>query len=162
MDDAVFEDPRWDTFGLLKEAYLAVAAAIELDLKEFASMRTELQDLLLRLVRSPDHQLRPSELSQALATTPSSITRLIDEGEELGLVTREPDDADKRASLITLTPTGYEAIRRWGLVALESSTLHARSPLGESDLFRLEMMLRVLRDTAQRYCAAHADANRGT
>lgn len=151
MED-VFAGSRWDTLGLLKEAYLAIQAAFELDVGPVTPLRSEIVDLLIRLARSEGHQLRPSTLSAALSTKPSSITRLVDECEEIGVVTREHDPEDRRASLIRLTPAGLKTAESWATYALKSSVRHTREPLSPEQIPRFEECLRTLRDEAQQYC----------
>jgi DNA-binding MarR family transcriptional regulator len=50
--------------------------------------------------------MRLSELSDHLRIVPRSTTEVIDALEERGLATRTPDPADRRATLVSLTPEG--------------------------------------------------------
>lgn len=50
--------------------------------------------------------LRLSELSERLRIAPRSGTEVVDGLETLGLVARAPDPADRRATLVSLTPSG--------------------------------------------------------
>ncbi len=154
----IFEDPQWDTFGLLKEAYLAIETAKELDMRDLGRVSWDLVGLLIRLARSENHQLRPTELGRALSTPPSGITRVIQEAEALGAITREVDVLDGRATQITLTASGHEMARSWAKRTLESLVTHTRDPLSPIDIEKLESMLRTLRDTAQGYCEDRRDS----
>ncbi|WP_237565488.1 MarR family winged helix-turn-helix transcriptional regulator [Ornithinimicrobium cavernae] len=53
--------------------------------------------------------LRLGALAGWLQIAPRSATEVVDALEELGLVTRTPDPADRRAVLVTLTDRGREA-----------------------------------------------------
>jgi DNA-binding MarR family transcriptional regulator len=53
-----------------------------------------------------------SDLGTRRLVTPSGITRVVIRLEERGLVRREPDPADGRASLAALTRHGLETLRR--------------------------------------------------
>lgn len=55
--------------------------------------------------------IRPSELAEHLRITPRSVTEVVDGLEERGLVRRAADPDDRRATLITLTPSGAEVVR---------------------------------------------------
>ncbi|WP_432827516.1 MarR family winged helix-turn-helix transcriptional regulator [Dactylosporangium sp. CA-092794] len=50
--------------------------------------------------------MRPSELSEHLKIAPRSTTEVVDGLEDRGLVERLPDPADRRATLVELTPAG--------------------------------------------------------
>ncbi|GAA3456636.1 MarR family winged helix-turn-helix transcriptional regulator [Dactylosporangium matsuzakiense] len=50
--------------------------------------------------------MRLSELSEHLRIAPRSTTEVVDGLQERGLVERSPDPADRRATLVTLTPAG--------------------------------------------------------
>jgi DNA-binding MarR family transcriptional regulator len=54
----------------------------------------------------------PSEVSAAEHQRPQSLTRVFAELERAGLVSREPSPRDRRASLLTVTPRGAEALQR--------------------------------------------------
>lgn len=65
-------------------------------------------DYLSQLDRVPDG-LRMGELSERLMVTNGNVTGLTDALESEGLVTREPDDRDRRAFRIQLTAVGRRA-----------------------------------------------------
>jgi DNA-binding MarR family transcriptional regulator len=68
-------------------------------------------DALATLRRSgPPYQLRPTEFAGALMLTSSGTTKRLDRLEQAGLITREPDPADRRGTLITLTDAGRALI----------------------------------------------------
>jgi DNA-binding MarR family transcriptional regulator len=66
-------------------------------------------DVLATLRRS-GASLRPTDLSTATMLTSSGMTKRLDKLEAAGLVAREPDPADRRGTLITLTAGGRELI----------------------------------------------------
>ena len=68
-------------------------------------------DVLATLRRSgPPYRLRPTDLTNATMLTSSGMTKRLDKLEAAGLIAREPDPADRRGTLITLTPRGRELI----------------------------------------------------
>ena len=55
--------------------------------------------------------MRPTALSEVLATGASHVSKIVGRLEEAELVVRSTDPADGRATLISLTPAGEEAAR---------------------------------------------------
>lgn len=54
---------------------------------------------------------RLSDLAAWAGMTRPSMAELVDQLEAQGLLERRPDPTDRRAKLVTLTPTGWNAIR---------------------------------------------------
>ncbi len=52
--------------------------------------------------------LRMSQLAESVGTTPPTVTKLIRDLENKGLITKSPDQEDGRASIISLTVKGHE------------------------------------------------------
>src|SRR3954452_24410224 len=68
-------------------------------------------DVLATLRRhGPPFRMRPTDLTSQLMLTSSGTTKRLDRLEHAGLVTREPDPADRRGTLIALTERGREVI----------------------------------------------------
>ena len=57
-------------------------------------------------------RIRMNELSAALGVVPRSVTTIIDALEKEGMVTRLPDPADRRATLLELTRDGLSQLHR--------------------------------------------------
>jgi DNA-binding MarR family transcriptional regulator len=71
--------------------------------------------------------LTPTEIADRMRMLPQSLTRTLASLEETGMVTRTPDPADGRQSILSLTGDGRRALRRemrprdvWLATALES------------------------------------------
>jgi DNA-binding MarR family transcriptional regulator len=58
-------------------------------------------------------QIRMNELSTALGVVPRTVTTIIDALENDGLVGRLPDPADRRATLLQITPDGLSQLGRF-------------------------------------------------
>jgi DNA-binding MarR family transcriptional regulator len=68
-------------------------------------------DVLATLRRAgPPYRLRPTDLAATLMLTTSGTTKRLDRLEAAGHLTREPDPADRRGVLITLTPLGRRLV----------------------------------------------------
>ena len=87
---------------------------------------------------------RLTELAQRANITPQSMGELIDELQELGYVTREPDPSDRRAKLIVLTDEGRAAVEagRQTIVGLEQRITEILGETGHQTL--REMLTKLL------------------
>ena len=75
--------------------------------------------------------MRMSDLAEAALLSRSGLTRIVDELESLGLVTRAPDDTDGRVFIATMTAAGrrrFLAARRTHLAGVKSLFLDALRP----------------------------------
>jgi DNA-binding MarR family transcriptional regulator len=63
-------------------------------------------DVLVNLESAPDHQMRMSELADAVLLSRSGLTRLVERLEREGLLTRADCPDDARGSLAVLTDRG--------------------------------------------------------
>lgn len=99
--------------GALLAANIALGAAIERDAVSVTEFDATTLDLLTRLELASDGRLRAVELGQQLCLSPSHVSRRLDRAEREGLVRREPDPDDRRASQITLTPKGEQVVAQF-------------------------------------------------
>ena len=102
-------------------------------------------DVLATLRRTgPPYQLRPTEFADALMLTSSGTTKRLDRLEHAGLITRAPDPADRRGTLITLTAKGLELIDNVTKAHLDNER-NLLAALSEAEQRRLADLLRKLR-----------------
>lgn len=69
-------------------------------------------EVLLRLVRHPEHRTTSARLAEDLSFTSGGLTRLIARMEEAGLITRHPHPDDRRAALLEASTKGRELLDR--------------------------------------------------
>jgi len=69
-------------------------------------------DVLITLDNAPAHQLRMTDVARATMLSSGGMTRLVGRLEDQGLVRRDPDPGDARASRATLTPAGERKLAR--------------------------------------------------
>jgi DNA-binding MarR family transcriptional regulator len=81
---------------------------------------------LHHLAEAPGGRLRRIDLARRLALTPSGVTRLLGPLERRGVVTREADGHDARATFAVLTPSGKALVKN----ATATVTTIAESILG--------------------------------
>jgi DNA-binding MarR family transcriptional regulator len=82
--------------------------------------------VLHHLAEAPGNRLRRVDLARRLAMTPSGITRLLAPLERRGIVAREQDSADARATHAVLTRSGKSLVKD----ATATATAIAESILG--------------------------------
>lgn len=76
----------------------------------FGTSVTHGQFRVLRTLDRADRALRLSELAAQLGIVPRSATSVVDDLEAAGLVARQPDPNDRRATLVDLTPNGRQIL----------------------------------------------------
>ena len=99
---------RQSLAGTLLAAREAVMAPIRPMLRE--ADVTEQQWRVLRVLNDQG-ALDPTSLAQAALLYPPSVTRILKELADRGLVARESDPGDRRRSIITLTASGTALLR---------------------------------------------------
>jgi DNA-binding MarR family transcriptional regulator len=114
-------------------------------------------DLLAALRRAgAPYELKPTELMRATLLSSGGMTKRLDRLEEAGLIERRPDPADRRGTLVRLTPRGEAVIDRAveTHVANEERLLGALAP---TDRRALDDLLRTLLSALERPDAGRRD-----
>jgi DNA-binding MarR family transcriptional regulator len=96
--------------------------------------------LLRALAAAPDQRLRPTDLAAELEITPSGATRAILPLEKRGIVKRESDPQDARASRVTLTAAGRTLVDHASATASETTAKLTRR-LSVGQIKQLERLL---------------------
>ena len=151
------DDPRLTAMGLLAETYKGLSSVLAPQIREHGMNDTEFE-VLLRLVRSPGHRLRMSDLADQTALSTSGITRVVDRLERDGLVCRETCVTDRRGFWAALTSTGSDRI----LGAVDGHTAlldeYFTGRLSPAELEALTSALRKVRDVVRPGAEAGAHA----
>jgi DNA-binding MarR family transcriptional regulator len=95
--------------------------------------------LLINLAESPGQRL--TELSERMLLSKSTISRIVDQLETFGWVSRVDDPHDRRAQSIMLTPLGYERQAEISRVHLQS-LMTCLKCISQPELEHLESLLR--------------------
>ena len=95
-----------------------------LGLSDFAALH--------HLAEAPGTRLRRVDLARRLALTPSGVTRLVDPLERRGIVTREQDGNDARATYAVLTRSG-KALAKDATATVSALAEAVLGALGEKD-----------------------------
>lgn len=134
MTGDVFDDARITAIGLLVETYTALWARLSTQLDEHGLSIVEFE-VLMRLARSPDRQLRMTDLAAQTSLSTSGVTRVVDRMERAGLLCRRACPEDRRSSFAVVTGAGMqrlhetlpghlELIERWFTGQLDPAALH--------------------------------------
>jgi DNA-binding MarR family transcriptional regulator len=91
--------------GLFTEAFTGLTARVSEQLASHGVSIVEFE-VLIRLARSPQSQLRMTDLAAQTQLTTSGITRVVDRLERTGLVCRQACPTDRRSSFAVLTDAG--------------------------------------------------------
>jgi MarR family 2-MHQ and catechol resistance regulon transcriptional repressor len=139
------DDDRLTAVGLFFETASGLEHALTRHLDSYGLPRVWLE-VLLRVGRSPNGQLRMADLAAQVALSPSGLTRAVDKIEAEGLVTRVSCPSDRRGAFVQLTEAGREmldSIIPDHLRHVEESFTGLLSP---TELARFTATLRKLRD----------------
>jgi DNA-binding MarR family transcriptional regulator len=142
------EQPTLDTSPVAVVARIGRAAALldrglNANFSRYGINRTDWDALAsLRRVGAP-YQRTPTALYRALMRTSGGVTHIVDRLEELDLVERIPDPADRRGLLVRLTPRGRALVDRAGPTHLDTER-HMLAPLTKQEQAELARLLRKL------------------
>ncbi|MEU9827789.1 MarR family winged helix-turn-helix transcriptional regulator [Micromonospora chersina] len=109
MDENVFDDPRITAIGLLFEASAGLSARFAAQFEEHGLSPVEFE-VLMRLTRSPGHQLRMTDLAAQTSLSTSGVTRVVDRMERDGLLRRRACPSDRRSSYAVVTAAGLSRL----------------------------------------------------
>jgi DNA-binding MarR family transcriptional regulator len=154
VTEDLIHDERITAMGLLAEAVGGLAARFSAQLAEHDLAPVEFE-VLLRLARSPDGQLRMTDLSTQTGITTSGVTRVIDRLDRDGLVCRQACPTDRRSSYAVITARGRSRLEAVlpGHLALIDEWFTGR--LQPDQLTALLDGLRVVRDAVRPDAAAN-------
>jgi len=140
------EHPLLTTAGLVAEAHAGMSRVLERRLAADAQLSVQWFEVLVRLVRTPGHRLRMSDLAAQTTLSPSGLTRAVDRLEVAGLVRRVPCETDRRSAWATLTPEGEARINRAVPIHVAHLTELLTPIFGPEQLATFSDLVRQLRD----------------
>lgn len=156
MTVQALDDPRLTAAGLFTEAFTGTMARLTPTLSN-AGLSTIDFETLLRLARSPRHQLRMSDLAAQTSLSTSGVTRVIDRLERDGLVTRRACTTDRRASYAVITDAGMAKLNEVLPPHLEDIERWFTGLLTPEQLDAMLNALRIIRDVVRPYATAGAE-----
>jgi DNA-binding MarR family transcriptional regulator len=148
MAHDLFDDSRITAVGLLTEAYLGLSSRLACQIAQHDLSAIEFE-ILLRLGRSPDGQLRMTDLAAQTSLTASGVTRVVDRLERSGLVARTACPSDRRSLYTVITTSGRKRLEGVLPGHLELIDEWFTSRLSPADLESLLSGLRQVRDAVR-------------
>jgi MarR family transcriptional regulator, 2-MHQ and catechol-resistance regulon repressor len=149
----IWDDDRLTLVGLLAETWAGMERQATRRLEADLGLSVQWFELLLRLVRTPGHRLRMTDLSAQTTLTPSGLTRAIDRLVDAGLVERQHCTEDRRGAWAALTDAGRARIE----AAIPRHLEHVETILDgltPDDRRDLERLLRTVRANVNPAAAA--------
>jgi len=116
--------PGHAAWGAFLMAHAAAVRRIEQELQDQRCLPLTWYDVLLELNATPQRRLRMQDLSDRVVLSRSRVSRVVDAMAEQGLVSRQPDPSDKRASFTVLSDSGRRALRQSAPVYLRGIEEH--------------------------------------
>lgn len=103
------DDPRITAIGLLMEVHAGLMSRFAAQLEEHGLSVVEFE-VLMRLVRSPNHELRMTDLAAQTSLSTSGVTRVVDRMERDGLLQRRACPSDRRSAYAGVTKAGMNRL----------------------------------------------------
>jgi DNA-binding MarR family transcriptional regulator len=148
------------TMGLFFETHAGLTRELGRRLERECNLSVQWFEVLMRLVRTPGHRLRMSDLAAQTTLTASGLTRVVDRLVDAGLVVRQTCSEDRRVAYAALTAEGEARMA----VALPAHLAHiaevVESVVPPDELAAFSDTLRKLR-AALNPCAAAASGDGG-
>ena len=101
------EEALWRT---LMQLLLALPRVLDRDMVQATGLTANEYKTLMHLSEAQDHQLRMADLANATALSASRMTRLVDDLQARGLVSRRTSESDGRGNVALLTTAGLEKL----------------------------------------------------
>ena len=158
--DTAVDHPLLTTAGLFVEAHAGLAHQVTQTLELECGLTAQWFEVLVRLVRTPGHRLRMSDLAAQTTLSASGLTRAVDRMEAAGLVARQACPEDRRSTYATLTDDGEARILAAVPIHLAQLLDIFGSVFTPEELDTYTALNRRLRDVVNP-CAAQASTPRG-
>ncbi len=140
-------DERITSYGRLVEAHRRLNRIFDRALRERSGLSVVWFEALLRLGRSPDHQMAITELGEQMVLTSGGATRLVDRLEENGYIERISCPTDRRVHWARLTTEGLAVLTDALESHLDDLEEHFSSQLAKTERRTLDKALDRLRRT---------------
>ncbi|MFN2540374.1 MAG: MarR family winged helix-turn-helix transcriptional regulator [Mycobacteriales bacterium] len=134
-------DEKVAAWAALLRVHAAVVPLLEGELLQSRGLPLAWYDVLLELNAAEDHRLRMSELSERVVLSRSRVSRVVDELEQAGHVSRESDPSDGRSAFAVVTRSGRAALRAAAPVYLAAVERHVTSHLTDQEARQLAAAL---------------------
>lgn len=147
---SVTPDPKTDDdeivswWGLVIEGYLATQDKLMGEIHDRFGLAPASFDILLRLLRSPEHRMPMTRLATEAALSSGGFTKVADRMVAADLIHRVPSPDDRRVTFAALTDHGLDMAEKTRAAAAEILRRIVLTPLGD-DAAALAEAMRTLR-----------------
>jgi DNA-binding MarR family transcriptional regulator len=133
-----------DAWQGLLHAHEKVTKQLDAELRDEHSIGLGDYDVLVRLARAPDGQLKMTELARRAMLAPSSLTRVMDRLVDCRLVLRDRSTDDNRVVIARLSDAGRARVRAASRTHLRGIRAHFTSHLSDEQLRDVAAALQVI------------------
>lgn len=133
-------------WGLVIEGYLATQDKLMGEIAERFGLTPATFDILLRLVRTPGHQMPMTRLAKEAALSSGGFTKVADRMVAANLIRRDPHPNDRRVTHACLTEHGVEVAEKARQACAEILRRRVLDPLGPEASEALAQAMRKLRE----------------
>jgi DNA-binding MarR family transcriptional regulator len=137
----LIEQASGRAFAALVRAHAAATRHLSAQLSTDHGLTLSDYEVLLRLARAPDRQMRRVDIAEQVLLTASGITRLLDGLEQSGWVERAACASDRRVVYAVLTDTGLAKLREASGSHLAQIDALFRTRLDDDELAGLTTLL---------------------
>ena len=128
------DDLGVDAWEALLRVHAALVPILASEVEDATGLPLSWYDVLLELNSASGRRLRMQNLGERVVLSRTRVSRIVDDMIRRGLVTKEPDPTDGRASLAIITADGRRALRRAAPVYLTGIKRHFTTHLGSNEL----------------------------
>jgi DNA-binding MarR family transcriptional regulator len=131
------------------EAHAYVIRVLEAELEAEKALPLTWYDVLVQLEEADGHRLRMTDLAERVLLSKSGLTRLVDRMCESGLVSRSPDDQDRRGVWVTLKREGLARLHDAAPVHMRGVGAYFGGLLSPDEAAAIAVPLRRIADMAR-------------
>lgn len=114
--------------------YADLVPVLDRQLRHTAGLSLAWYDVLLELNAAPDRKLQMGQLGERVVLSRTRVSRLVDELERGGLVTRASNPADGRSAYAEITKAGRDRLRAAAPIYLAAIYDHFSRHMTEQEL----------------------------
>jgi DNA-binding MarR family transcriptional regulator len=135
------DDDLVGAWAALLRLHAALVPVIDADLTSATGIPLGWYDVMLELYEAPDRRMRMTELGQAAVLSRSRVSRVVDELERQGYLSRVPNPDDRRSSYAELTAAGRAAFKKAAPIYLAAIRSRLGSAVTASEATALRRLL---------------------
>ncbi len=128
-------------WSALLRLHAGLVPVIDAELTDATGIPLGWYDVMLELYEAPDRRMRMTELGEAAVLSRSRVSRVVDELERQGYLSRSPNPDDRRSSYAELTTKGVTAFKKAAPIYLSAIRSNVGSIVPAADALELRRLL---------------------